>query len=155
MKKLFALICLFVVNLFSVAYADLVVNTSIRYKETPHNAVMFEVSNEHARNVIEPQISKNFTLDQYQNKAVMIQLTDYVVDHTQYALFCYYGLESDDIEIGKTRIGSPSTLPEGMIFVTEVTVKSGMFRKKLNVGFVIPSVKGFEGSDIVYFIYQK
>lgn len=153
MNKLFALVCLFVVSLFSVAQAELVVNTSIRYKETPHHAIMFEVSNEHAKKVIEPQISKSFTLDQYKNKEIMIQLTDYVIDHTQYALFHYYGLESDDFELGKTFVGEPTTLPEGMMFVTEVNVKKGLLRKKLKVGFVIPSVKGFEGSDIVYFIY--
>lgn len=149
---LFLMACL---ALVSFAHADLVEKTTIRYKQTKDHAVMFEVSNEHAKKVIEPQMNFHSSLDEYQNKAVMIQLTDYVVDHTQYALFEYYGLQSNDFKLGKIYVGNPSTLDEGMIFIADVVVKKGWKKKKLKVGFVIPSVKGFDMEDIVYFTYPS
>lgn len=153
---LLRIILAFVATLFIMTSgrAELIDNTTIRYKESPHGAVMFEVSAEHAKKVIEPQMHFGSTLDQYKNKAIMIQMTDYVLDHTQYALYNYYGLESDDFEIGKTYIGEPKTLPEGLMFITNVKIKKGLFWKNIKVGFVIPSVKGFKGDEIVYFIYN-
>lgn len=138
------------------ARAELIDNSSIRYSELADETVFFEVTPEHAKEVIEPQIDFGASLDCYNNKEIVIQLTDYALDHIHYNLVMTKELDYADYSTGKIYIGTPNGIPEGMIFITEVSVKQRFFRKqKYMVGFVIPSVKGFKANEIVYFSYPK
>lgn len=146
------LLCLFTLQ---VSHAELIDNSSIRYKVTPEESLIFLVTKEHAVKVIEPQMSFNWTLDQHKDKAVVERLTPYVMEHNQYQLAHWMGLKPEQIKIDKIYIGYPNNLPEGLMFVSDVRIKQGFFWKKVRVGFIIPAVKGFTAKEIVYFIYPE
>lgn len=93
------------------------------------------------------------TLAQYKSPEVVKNLTGYVNDHTRYLLQHAYGIDPKNVRVENIYVGTPSTLPNGIIFVSDVKYKKGLFWNKLRAGFVIPAVKGFYAQDIVYFIY--
>lgn len=157
MKTLTSLLTVVLLCLTSLqfAHAELIDNSSIRYKETPEQSVIFSVTKLHAQDVIEPQVSFNWSLNQYKNEKVKKRLTGYVKEHNRYQLQHWFGVKPEHIKVDKIYVGYPDTLPEGLMFVSDVRIKKGLFWKKIRVGFVIPAVSGFTADEIVYFIYPN
>lgn len=139
---------------FRYATPEVEGESNITYQTTADNSIILTVDRRHAEAVIEPQANMQTTLSDYPQRSVRERLTAYVSDHTRYVLQYTQGIDGSSFKVERTFIGTPNGLPEGLMFISDVKYRKGLFWKSARVGFIIPGVKGISPEEVVYFTYS-